>query len=109
MYGQMNIFDFIEQDALPVSEEDMIRRIEVATGLKFTFSERLNRWIAKKNRLVFKVCYMNYAPSVNNGRRGMSLDVEYSSTGGSGCIWDDIDTVIDTICRKIKLREEGKI
>ena len=107
--GQMNIFDFMEQDNLPAKEEDMISRIEVATGLKFVFSERLNRWVAKKNRLVFEVCYMNYAPGINNGRRGISLDVEYSSNGGCGCIWDDIDTVVDSINRKIRLREEGKI
>ena len=107
--GQMSIFDFMEQDTLPASEGDMIRRIEIATGLKFAFSERLERWIAKKSRLVFKVCYMNFAPGINNGRRGISLDVVYPSMGGCGCIWDDIDAVVDSINRHIKLREEGKI
>lgn len=96
---QMTIWDYLEPESLDnLSESEMVKQIEVRTGLKFEYFETSSKYgtwncyKAKKNGIVFEVSYSKY---MNTNIRFIDVGWDCKknkSGGGSPC--DSVDEAV---------------
>lgn len=115
--GQMTIFDFLKPEKDEVAAEpfetmtieDAVEVIQNRTSLKFTKYEEhfKGHYMAKKKGYVIQIGFNNFAPSVQNGRRYLDVQID-KGTWGCGCPCTSIDKAVKQIERIINECEYSK-
>lgn len=89
------------EDIESLTEEEIVKQIEAATGLKFKHNDHCNIWQCKKGSWTYEVYKGHYVPSVFGGKAYISSG--YScSTGGSSGPWDSIEQATNFIKRHME-------
>ena len=85
-----------------MTEQAAVSIIEEKTKLKFSYSEKINHYIAKKKGYMISICgFDHYFKEVRGGRRFLGVDIS-KKTWGSSIPAESIDEAVEFIERELE-------